>query len=103
MEHIKFPVSLEAFIAYQEAGIGRKLGQNERRCLEELVPVINGFYRFGAVGESEAMSGCLDRLEDCFAQEAENALLTQFFKSMRWWMCYAYQQGRAEAGKGATA
>lgn len=94
---VTFPVTPEAFIRYQEAEIGMKLGPKKRKSIREFVPVINGCYKGGVTGTSDAMRERLERMDICVAHASDDAILTDFLRSVRWWMRYAWEQGRREA------
>lgn len=95
-ENLTFPINSERFIEYQEAGTGRTLDNFEQGLFTPWVPVLNDAYRDGWDGESiEAM---LDRIDQAIKRE-ENPIVVRFEKSFRWWVCYAWNQGRQDAGK----
>ena len=53
---IPFPTTTEAFIAYQEAGIGRKLDGFERDLAAVVVELINISYQEGMEGRTHTLS-----------------------------------------------
>lgn len=99
---LTFPVTAEAFIAYQEAVAGRAVAESEREALGEWVPVINNCFEAGAADNSDLMHAFLDQMGENIAQSVNNSAITKLLKSMRWWMCYAYQQGRRDAEEAAV-
>lgn len=53
---ITFPTTTEAFIAYQEAGIHRRLSDTERKLAAAIVDIINISYQDGAEGEENTIT-----------------------------------------------
>ena len=91
---ITFPTT-EVFIAYQEAGTGRKLEGFERDLASVVVELINVSYQEGAEGRAHTVS-----MEDVEAFFQEQGKEESFRKMARIWECVclwcdkAYQAGR---------
>ena len=92
---ITFPTTTDAFIAYQEAGTGRKLEGFERDLASVVVELINVSYQEGAEGRAHTVS-----MEDVEAFFQEQGKEESFRKMARIWECVclwcdkAYQAGR---------
>lgn len=99
IEELSFPVTLEAFVAYQEALMGRELDVAERDVIQVWLPVLNDCYDQRAKGTAGAMGERLDQMEVFLAQAEGDAVVVHILKCMRRWMCYAYQQGQKDAEK----
>ena len=53
---ITFPTTPEAFIAYQENGINRKLDDLERKLADVVVGLVNGSYQEGIEGKENTVT-----------------------------------------------
>ena len=95
-EPITFPVSLEAFTAYQAAGIGRDLTDSETEIIALSVPLINKAYRDGLNGGTWLKD--ILAVIDCSIGESDGAT-AQYFKSLRCWLVCAWNQGRGGAAE----
>lgn len=99
---ITFPVTPEAFIAYQESGIGRDLKPVERELLTEYVEFINMSFEDGRGGKKQDLID-MGEVKDFFPSRGHANILSlphiqHFFKSMCYWCDVAFQAGRKEAG-----
>lgn len=98
-EDLTFPVTLEAFVAYQETGIGRSLGSDERAALAAWLPLINISYEDGLHGNTASMGETLDWVAAKIHQNQDDEDDREFLKCMRYWVAYAYSYGCHVAGK----
>ena len=95
---ITFPTTTEAFIAYQEAGTGRKLGGFERDLASVVVELTNTSYQGGMEGRTHTVS-----LKDVERFYQERDKKKEFLKTVRiwesicWWCDRAYQAGKETA------
>lgn len=102
VEDLVFPVTLKAFIAFQEAGMGRELEPMEREAIAAWVKLFNLAYADGAREDSTVLARDLCRVDKCLSECGNDAILTQILSSFRWWIEYAWQLGFKEAGKVAA-
>ena len=93
---IAFPATTEAFIAYQEAGIGRKLGGFERNLAALVVELTNISYQEGAEGRAHTVS--MEDVEAFFQERDREA--ARIWESICWWCDVAYQAGKEAAQHG---
>ena len=92
---ITFPTTTEAFIAYQEAGIGRKLEGFERNLAAVVVELANISYQEGAEGRTHTVS--MEDVETFFRERGREAAfhkLARIWESICWWCNQAYQAGK---------
>ena len=93
---ITFPTTTEAFIAYQEAGTGRKLGGFERNLAAVVVELINIIL---SGGHRRARAHCLsERMrKDSYQERGKRggsfSRLARIWESICWWCNQAYQAG----------
>lgn len=92
---ITFPTTTEAFIAYQEAGTGRKLKGRERDLASVVVELANISYQEGMDGRAHTAS-----LRDTERFYLERGKKKEFLETARiwesicWWCNQAYQAGK---------
>ena len=90
---ITFPTTAEAFIAYQEAEIHRRLSDTERRFAAAIVDIINISYQDGAEGEENTITMEFVRK---FHREREDDpnKCRRIWESVCWWCDRAYMAGK---------
>lgn len=94
---ITFPTTPEAFIAYQEAGIGRKLEVFERKLVEVVVELANGSYQEGVDGTENSVT--IKYAQEFFKERGgeTNGKILRIWESICWWCDRAYQEGQEAA------
>lgn len=95
---ITFPTTTEAFIAYQEAGIGRKLEGFEQDLACVVVDLINISYQEGMEGHAHTVS--MEDVEAFFQERGKEEAfhkLARIWESICWWCDKAYQAGKEAA------
>lgn len=90
---IVFPVTPEAFIAYQERLADRKLAEHEREVIAALVKVFNLFYEGGLKQDHAVLNRCLDKPDELMARHKDRAGVHKFAEACRIWMMEAWRQG----------
>ena len=90
---IVFPVTPEAFIAYQEQLLGRKLAENEREVIAAWVKVFNLFYEGGLKQDHAVLNRCPDKPDEFMSRHRDDLLIRQFAEACRFWMIEAWEQG----------
>ena len=94
---IAFPVTPEAFIAYQEAGTGRKLEGFERNLAALVVELTNISYQEGAEGRTHTVS--MEDVEAFFQERDREAAfhkLARKWESICWCCDMAYREGKRQ-------
>lgn len=81
-----FPVSVEDFIAHQEALANRELTSEERGAIAAWVPIFNDAYEYGLEPEDIA------KIDSLISRRKEDTALHHFLGSAKLWMLYANQQ-----------
>ena len=97
---ITFPTTTEAFIAYQEAGTGRKLEGFERDLAAVVVELANISYQEGVEGRAHIVS--MEDVEAFFQERGKEESfrkMTWIWKCICWWCDQAYQAGKAVTPK----
>ena len=94
---ITFPTTPEAFNAYQEQLIGRKLSDQERKLDATWVEVFNLSYEDGLRQDRNTLAQDLDKLEELMARHKDNAGVHKFAEACRAWMIEAWRQGKEAA------
>lgn len=91
---IAFPTTPEAFIAYQEDGIGRKLDEYERELATVVVDFINGSYQEGVDGTENTVS--IKYIQGFFRERGGeiDVKKLRIWKSICWWCDKAYMAGK---------
>ena len=92
---ITFPTAAEAFIAYQEAGIGRKLEGFERDLACVVVDLINISYQEGVKGDEHTIRP--DDLKIFYQERGRDAAFSKtarIWERICWWCSKAYQAGK---------
>ena len=102
IEDLAFPVTLEAFVAFQEAGMGRKLERMELEALEAGVKLFNLAYKDGVHENNAALAKYIVNVDKLIAEHGDDTNLARILKSCRWWIEYAWMLGFEEAGKVAA-
>ena len=94
---ITSPTTPEAFIAYQENGINRKLDDLERKLADVVVGLVNGSYQEGIEGKENTVTIQLVRkfYKECNKELDEKFL--RIWESICWWCDEAYRQGKEAA------
>jgi len=94
---ITFPTTPEAFNAYQEQLIGRKLSDQERKLDATWVEVFNLSYEDGLRQDRNTLAKDLDKLEELMARHKDNAGVHKFAEACRAWIMEAWRQGKEAA------
>ena len=94
---ITFPTTPEAFNAYQEQLIGRKLSDQERKLDATWVEVFNLSYEDGLRQDRNTLAKDLDKLEKLMARHKDNAGVHKFAEACRAWIMEAWRQGKEAA------
>lgn len=81
---IVFPVTPEAFIAYQEQLVGRELSE---------VEAFNFSYEDGLKQDRAILEKDLDKLDEIMARHGDDAIVHKFAEACRAWMIEAWEQG----------
>ena len=95
---ITFPTTTEAFIAYQEAGTGRKLERFERDLSAVVVELINVSYQEGMEGSTHTVS--MEDVEAFFQKKGKEETFRKMawiWECICWWCNQAYQAGKEAA------
>ena len=92
---IAFPVTPEAFISYQEAGINWELDDFERELAAVVVEFANASYQEGLNGEENTTTMDFVR---AFYREREKSIdsFIRIWESICWWCDMAYQEGKRQ-------
>ena len=94
---ITFPTTPEAFNAYQEQLIGRKLSDQERKLDATWVDVFNLSYEDGLRQDRNTLAKDLDKLAELMSRHKDNAGVHKFAKACRAWIMEAWRQGKEAA------
>lgn len=91
---ITFPTTPEAFIAYQERGINRKLDDYEQKLSGAVVDLANISYQEGADGEENSIT--IETIKEFFRQKDKGLddKFLRIWKGICWWCDEAYRQGK---------
>lgn len=90
---IAFPTTPEAFIAYQESGIHRKLDDFEREFADVVVELINGSYKEGLNGEENTIT--MKSVKKYYKEHGGSPdSVIRIWKSICWWCDKAYMAGK---------
>lgn len=83
MKNLVFPVRLDDFVAYQAAGIGRKLTEDEHGAFEAWIPVLNDCYKEGRRRDREALVADIDKMDELIRTHSEgNPAVVKFLETM---------------------
>ena len=90
---IVFPVTPEAFIAYQEQLVGRELSEKEQGFTAAWVEAFNFSYEDGLKQDRAILEKDLDKLDEIMARHGDDAIVHKFAEACRAWMIEAWVQG----------
>ena len=90
---ITFPTTPEAFIAYQEQLIGRRLKENEWETVAAWVEAFNLSCEDGLNQDRDILVKGLDKLDELMARHGDHAGVNKFAEACRIWMMEAWRQG----------
>lgn len=90
---IRLPTTPEAFIAYQEQLIGRRLKENEWETVAAWVEAFNFSYEDGLKQDRAILEKDLDKLDEIMARHGDDAIVHKFVEACRAWMIEAWEQG----------
>ena len=93
-EKVRFPITEERFLNYQERGTGRVLTHKEREALAEWIPVFNTAFDDGLEGRREEHEAGMKKEDGFIDGQEHRPVLWRFLRSCRYWMGVAYGQGR---------
>ena len=93
-ENVRFPITEERFLSYQERGTGRVLTHKEREALAGWVPVFNTAFDDGLEGRREEHEAAMKKVAGFIDGQGHRPVLWRFLCSCRYWMDVAYGQGR---------
>ena len=90
---ITFPTTPEAFIAYQEQLVGRKLAENEREVIAAWVEVFNHAHTKGLCRGSGTLDDSLSALDELAGQQEAYYDVHRFLRAAHLWIFVAWKQG----------
>ena len=90
---ITFPTTPEAFIAYQEQLVGRKLAEHEREVTAACVEAFNLVYEDGMKQDHDTLMKALDKLDELMARHENHEGVHKFAEACRAWIVEAWKQG----------
>ena len=98
-EDLSFPLTAEAYIAYQEAGAGWEFGKNMREAIEVWLPIFNDSYEEGKCGDRQALFDSIKSLDEFISRSKDEPILHDFLSVCKTWVCYAWTRGNDDARK----
>lgn len=102
-EDLIFPLTAEAYIAYQEAGAGWEFGKNMREAIEVWLPVFNDSYEEGKCGDRQARLDSIKSLDEFISRSKDDPILHDILSVCKTWVCYAWMRGNDDARKAVGA
>ena len=90
---ITFPTTPEAFMAYQEQLIGRRLKENEWEVTAAWVELFNLSYEDGLNQDCDILVKVLDKLDELMARHEYHEGVHKFAEACRIWVIEAWKQG----------
>ena len=100
---ITFPTTSEAFIAYQEQLIGRRLKENEWETVAAWVEVFNLFYENGLRQDRAALEDSLAKMDEPATKRDNGPGVRDFLRKCRLWIAIAWKQGFHDAEERSLA
>lgn len=99
---ITFPTTTEAFVAYQESGVGRTLNIHEKKIVDLSVEILNENYERGKTGKRmsfpESEKAARQILSDMGkSNHWDRPFMKSYIRSMLFWTRTAYEQGKEAA------
>ena len=94
---ITFPTTPEAFVAYQEKGINRKLDDFELKLADAVVDLTNISYQEGVDGKENSITIEMVKEFLRLRGKEENKKFLHILESICWWCDKAYHAGRGAA------
>lgn len=99
---ITFPTTTEAFVAYQESGVGRTLNIHEKKIVDLSVEILNENYERGKTGKRmsfpESEKAARQILSDMGkSNHWDRPFMKSYIRSMLFWTRTAYERGKEAA------
>lgn len=94
---ITFPTTPEAFVAYQEKGINRKLDDFEQKLSCAVVDLANISYQEGLDGEENSITIETGKESLRLRGKEDNKKFLHIWESICWWCDRAYMAGKEAA------
>lgn len=94
---ITFPVTPEAFIAYQEQLLGRKMTEKMREATAAWVEGFNLSYKDGLEQDAGALLDVLAGIDELTARRANSPVVRDILRVCRRWIITAWKQGFHDA------
>ena len=99
---ITFPVTPEAFIAYQEQLLGRKLTEKMREATTAWVEGFNLSYKDGLEQDAGALLDVLAGIDELTARRDNSPVVRDILQVCRRWLITAWKQGFHDAGRSSA-
>ena len=90
---IAFPLTLEEFLADQEARIGREINGSEVEAIEAALPVFSAVYEASKRYDYETVKAHLCAVERGLS-ECESSAVYRFLSGCQYWMSRAWEAGK---------
>lgn len=94
---ITFPVTPEAFIAYQEQLLGRKMTEKMREATAAWVEGFNLSYEDGLEQDTDALEDSLAKMDELTARRDNSPVVRDILRVCRRWIITAWKQGFHDA------
>lgn len=96
---ITFPTTPEAFTAYQESGINRKLTDFERKLSDTVVELANNSYQDGVEGDENTLT--MEFVRRRYMERGKSIDgFVRIWENICWWCNEAYRQGKETRNHG---
>ena len=100
---ITFPVTPEAFTAYQEQLAGRKLTGQEREATAAWVEGFNLSYEDGLEQDTDALEDSLAKMDELITRRDNSPAVRDILQVCRRWIITAWKQGFHDAEERSLA
>lgn len=94
---ITFPTTPEAFIAYQEQLMGRKMTEKMREATAAWVEGFNLSYKDGLEQDHAALEGSLTKMDELITRRDNSPAVRDILRVCRRWIITAWKQGFHDA------
>ena len=102
IEELTFPVTMDDFLPCQETLGGQKLCPDCAEAIKAWIPAYNESYEEGRSGDKEALIEFHNKIDKFISEREDDPIISRFLESTRWWIAYAWDQGRRDAASAGT-
>lgn len=102
IEELTFPVTTDDFLSCQETLGGQKLCPDCAEAIKSWIPAYNESYEEGRSGDKDGLLESVQKMDELISDKEDDSIVSRFLKGARFWIIYAWDQGRRDAASAGT-